>query len=52
MKLKWFIATFRDTTNNKWRDVNIQADSLREACYKAMTYHKGTFETLEGIEEK
>ena len=52
MKLKWFIATFRDMTTNKWRDVNIQADSLREARYKAMTYHKGTFEVLERIEEK
>ena len=65
MKLKWFIATFRDTTTNKWREVNIQADSLREARYKAITYHKGTFarykaityhkgtfEVLERIEEK
>ena len=52
MKSRWFIATFRDMTTNKWRDVDIQADSLREARYKALTYHKGMFEMLERIDEK
>lgn len=52
MKGKWYKAMFRDLTTHKWREVDILADSLREARYKAMTYHKGTFEVLERIEEK
>lgn len=52
MKGKWYKAMFRDLTTNKWREVNILADSMREARYKALTYHKGMFETLESIREK